>query len=151
MEQQKSSRDSLQYSSGYSTQTNTPSCSEDTIPSQGITALITHDMLIMNYECVASVVFPCTFYDNLCTVIWKVHYSLSSVITVNYVIKMNSSKKTLLFSVFSIDTHDVVLSPQVLIMSATLSMGMLTVKGRQTLISPPPSHATVTLLRATGA
>ncbi|XP_053283575.1 MTSS I-BAR domain containing 2a isoform X2 [Pleuronectes platessa] len=33
--QQKSSRDSLQYSSGYSTQTNTPSCSEDTIPSQG--------------------------------------------------------------------------------------------------------------------
>lgn len=37
MEQQKSSRDSLQYSSGYSTQTNTPSCSEDTIPSQGNT------------------------------------------------------------------------------------------------------------------
>ncbi|ROL43599.1 MTSS1-like protein [Anabarilius grahami] len=35
MEQQKSSRDSLQYSSGYSTQTTTPSCSEDTIPSQG--------------------------------------------------------------------------------------------------------------------
>uniref|UniRef100_A0A8C2X1T2 MTSS I-BAR domain containing 2a n=1 Tax=Cyclopterus lumpus TaxID=8103 RepID=A0A8C2X1T2_CYCLU len=35
MEQQKSSRDSLQYSSGYSTQNNTPSCSEDTIPSQG--------------------------------------------------------------------------------------------------------------------
>uniref|UniRef100_A0A3P8VK96 MTSS I-BAR domain containing 2a n=1 Tax=Cynoglossus semilaevis TaxID=244447 RepID=A0A3P8VK96_CYNSE len=35
IEQQKSSRDSLQYSSGYSTQTNTPSCSEDTIPSQG--------------------------------------------------------------------------------------------------------------------
>ncbi|KAJ8343490.1 hypothetical protein SKAU_G00308190 [Synaphobranchus kaupii] len=34
MEQQKSSRDSLQYSSGYSTQTTTPSCSEDTIPSQ---------------------------------------------------------------------------------------------------------------------
>lgn len=39
MEQQKSSRDSLQYSSGYSTQTNTPSCSEDTIPSQGSEAL----------------------------------------------------------------------------------------------------------------
>lgn len=37
MEQQKSSRDSLQYSSGYSSQTNTPSCSEDTIPSQGKT------------------------------------------------------------------------------------------------------------------
>uniref|UniRef100_A0A6Q2ZC12 MTSS I-BAR domain containing 2 n=1 Tax=Esox lucius TaxID=8010 RepID=A0A6Q2ZC12_ESOLU len=35
MEQQKSHRDSLQYSSGYSTQTTTPSCSEDTIPSQG--------------------------------------------------------------------------------------------------------------------
>ncbi|XP_008289204.1 MTSS I-BAR domain containing 2a isoform X2 [Stegastes partitus] len=35
MEQQKSSRDSLQYSSGYSSQTNTLSCSEDTIPSQG--------------------------------------------------------------------------------------------------------------------
>ncbi|XP_029577753.1 protein MTSS 2 isoform X3 [Salmo trutta] len=35
IEQQKSNRDSLQYSSGYSTQTTTPSCSEDTIPSQG--------------------------------------------------------------------------------------------------------------------
>ncbi|XP_055755243.1 protein MTSS 2-like isoform X8 [Salvelinus fontinalis] len=35
MEQQRSNRDSLQYSSGYSTQTTTPSCSEDTIPSQG--------------------------------------------------------------------------------------------------------------------
>ncbi|KAM8893554.1 protein MTSS 2-like isoform 5-T5 [Spinachia spinachia] len=34
-EQQKSNRDSLQYSSGYSTETTTPSCSEDTIPSQG--------------------------------------------------------------------------------------------------------------------
>ncbi|XP_058607799.1 MTSS I-BAR domain containing 2a isoform X2 [Onychostoma macrolepis] len=33
--QQKSSCDSLQYSSGYSTQNTTPSCSEDTIPSQG--------------------------------------------------------------------------------------------------------------------
>lgn len=41
MEQQKSSRDSLQYSSGYSTQTNTPSCSEDTIPSQGNTRPLT--------------------------------------------------------------------------------------------------------------
>lgn len=38
MEQQKSSRDSLQYSSGYSTETTTPSCSEDTIPSQGETS-----------------------------------------------------------------------------------------------------------------
>lgn len=37
MEQQKSNRDSLQYSSGYSTETTTPSCSEDTIPSQGQT------------------------------------------------------------------------------------------------------------------
>ncbi|XP_074516512.1 protein MTSS 2 isoform X4 [Sebastes fasciatus] len=35
MDQQKSNRDSLQYSSGYSTETTTPSCSEDTIPSQG--------------------------------------------------------------------------------------------------------------------
>ncbi|XP_053710084.1 protein MTSS 2 isoform X2 [Synchiropus splendidus] len=35
MEQQKSNRDSLHYSSGYSTETTTPSCSEDTIPSQG--------------------------------------------------------------------------------------------------------------------
>uniref|UniRef100_A0A8C8SSH3 MTSS I-BAR domain containing 2 n=1 Tax=Pelusios castaneus TaxID=367368 RepID=A0A8C8SSH3_9SAUR len=35
LDHQKSSRDSLQYSSGYSTQTTTPSCSEDTIPSQG--------------------------------------------------------------------------------------------------------------------
>lgn len=39
MEQQKSNRDSLQYSSGYSTETTTPSCSEDTIPSQGETNL----------------------------------------------------------------------------------------------------------------
>ncbi|KAK9392848.1 MTSS1-like [Crotalus adamanteus] len=35
LEHQKSSRDSLQFSSGYSTQTTTPSCSEDAIPSQG--------------------------------------------------------------------------------------------------------------------
>ncbi|KAK7887207.1 hypothetical protein WMY93_026828 [Mugilogobius chulae] len=34
LETQKSSRDSIQCSSGYSTQTNTPCCSEDTIPSQ---------------------------------------------------------------------------------------------------------------------
>ncbi|TRY85217.1 hypothetical protein DNTS_009261 [Danionella cerebrum] len=34
-QQQKSSCDSLQFSSGYSTQNTTPSCSEDTIPSQG--------------------------------------------------------------------------------------------------------------------
>lgn len=39
MEQQKSNRDSLQYSSGYSTETTTPSCSEDTIPSQGETLI----------------------------------------------------------------------------------------------------------------
>ncbi|KAJ3592814.1 hypothetical protein NHX12_005153 [Muraenolepis orangiensis] len=42
MEQQKSSRDSLQYSSGYSTQTNTPSCSEDTIPSQDYNCYLPH-------------------------------------------------------------------------------------------------------------
>ncbi|XP_068175356.1 protein MTSS 2 isoform X2 [Antennarius striatus] len=35
VEQQKNNRDSLQYSSGYSAETTTPSCSEDTIPSQG--------------------------------------------------------------------------------------------------------------------
>uniref|UniRef100_A0A8C9K638 MTSS I-BAR domain containing 2 n=1 Tax=Panthera tigris altaica TaxID=74533 RepID=A0A8C9K638_PANTA len=35
LDHQKSSRDSLHFSSGYSTQTTTPSCSEDTIPSQG--------------------------------------------------------------------------------------------------------------------
>lgn len=35
LEHQKSSRDSLHFSSGYSTQTTTPSCSEDAIPSQG--------------------------------------------------------------------------------------------------------------------
>lgn len=35
---QGSSRDSLQGSSGYSSQTNTPCCSEDTIPSQGDTS-----------------------------------------------------------------------------------------------------------------
>ncbi|MEQ2212419.1 hypothetical protein XENOCAPTIV_030449 [Xenoophorus captivus] len=34
LDAQKSSRDSIQCSSGYSTQTNTPCCSEDTIPSQ---------------------------------------------------------------------------------------------------------------------
>lgn len=67
MEQQKSSRDSLQYSSGYSTQTNTPSCSEDTIPSQGNTHLwrITHSFMIkhmysksfMNFLAVVSFLF----------------------------------------------------------------------------------------------
>ncbi|NXA39530.1 MTSS1 protein, partial [Eudromia elegans] len=36
LETQRSSRDSLQCSSGYSTQTTTPCCSEDTIPSQGL-------------------------------------------------------------------------------------------------------------------
>ncbi|KAK1785107.1 hypothetical protein P4O66_018199, partial [Electrophorus voltai] len=35
LEQQKSSCDSLQYSSGYNTQTTTPSCSEDAIPYHG--------------------------------------------------------------------------------------------------------------------
>ncbi|ERE62942.1 metastasis suppressor protein 1 [Cricetulus griseus] len=35
LDMQRSSRDSLQCSSGYSTQTTTPCCSEDTIPSQG--------------------------------------------------------------------------------------------------------------------
>ncbi|XP_048828754.1 protein MTSS 2 isoform X5 [Brienomyrus brachyistius] len=35
VEQQTSSHDSLQFSSGYSTQTTTPSCSEDAIPSHG--------------------------------------------------------------------------------------------------------------------
>ncbi|XP_043832307.1 protein MTSS 1 isoform X7 [Dromiciops gliroides] len=35
LDPQRSSRDSLQCSSGYSTQTTTPCCSEDTIPSQG--------------------------------------------------------------------------------------------------------------------
>uniref|UniRef100_A0A8C9R008 MTSS I-BAR domain containing 1 n=1 Tax=Scleropages formosus TaxID=113540 RepID=A0A8C9R008_SCLFO len=35
LDPQRSSRDSLQGSSGYSTQTTTPCCSEDTIPSQG--------------------------------------------------------------------------------------------------------------------
>lgn len=36
LDTQRSSRDSIQCSSGYSTQTNTPCCSEDTIPSQGL-------------------------------------------------------------------------------------------------------------------
>uniref|UniRef100_G3UCG2 MTSS I-BAR domain containing 1 n=1 Tax=Loxodonta africana TaxID=9785 RepID=G3UCG2_LOXAF len=39
LDTQRSSRDSLQCSSGYSTQTTTPCCSEDTIPSQGRTGL----------------------------------------------------------------------------------------------------------------
>lgn len=38
LDTQRSSRDSIQCSSGYSTQTNTPCCSEDTIPSQGNTS-----------------------------------------------------------------------------------------------------------------
>lgn len=41
LDNQRSSRDSIQCSSGYSTQTNTPCCSEDTIPSQGITEALT--------------------------------------------------------------------------------------------------------------
>lgn len=40
---------------------------------------------------------------------------------------------------------------QVLITSATLSTGTLTVKDRPTLTSPPPSRDTVTSLRATAA
>ncbi|XP_014898255.1 metastasis suppressor protein 1-like isoform X10 [Poecilia latipinna] len=36
LDTQRSNRDSIQCSSGYSTQTNTPCCSEDTIPSQSI-------------------------------------------------------------------------------------------------------------------
>uniref|UniRef100_A0A8C6LGC3 MTSS I-BAR domain containing 1 n=1 Tax=Nothobranchius furzeri TaxID=105023 RepID=A0A8C6LGC3_NOTFU len=36
LDTQRSSRDSIQCSSGYSTQSNTPCCSEDTIPSQGL-------------------------------------------------------------------------------------------------------------------
>lgn len=39
LDTQRSSRDSLQCSSGYSTQTTTPCCSEDTIPSQGTGSL----------------------------------------------------------------------------------------------------------------
>lgn len=39
LDTQRSSRDSLQCSSGYSTQTTTPCCSEDTIPSQGTRCL----------------------------------------------------------------------------------------------------------------
>lgn len=41
LDNQRSSRDSIQCSSGYSTQTNTPCCSEDTIPSQGIPEALT--------------------------------------------------------------------------------------------------------------
>ncbi|KAB0395191.1 hypothetical protein E2I00_017931 [Balaenoptera physalus] len=39
LDTQRSSRDSLQCSSGYSTQTTTPCCSEDTIPSQGVATI----------------------------------------------------------------------------------------------------------------
>lgn len=50
LEHQKSSRDSLQYSSGYSTQTTTPSCSEDTIPSQGTATRGTWDHVKWHLE-----------------------------------------------------------------------------------------------------
>uniref|UniRef100_A0A669DSP0 MTSS I-BAR domain containing 1 n=1 Tax=Oreochromis niloticus TaxID=8128 RepID=A0A669DSP0_ORENI len=46
LDTQRSSRDSIQCSSGYSTQTNTPCCSEDTIPSQGST-LTSHGPVIV--------------------------------------------------------------------------------------------------------
>lgn len=46
LDTQRSSRDSIQCSSGYSTQTNTPCCSEDTIPSQGST--LTSSLLLFN-------------------------------------------------------------------------------------------------------
>lgn len=42
LDTQRSSRDSIQCSSGYSTQTNTPCCSEDTIPSQGNILFVNH-------------------------------------------------------------------------------------------------------------
>ncbi|XP_035386603.1 protein MTSS 1-like isoform X7 [Electrophorus electricus] len=43
LDTQRSSRDSLHCSSGYSTQTTTPCCSEDTIPSQGTCAVSDYD------------------------------------------------------------------------------------------------------------
>ncbi|KAL2093791.1 hypothetical protein ACEWY4_011103 [Coilia grayii] len=61
VEQQKSSRDSLQYSSGYSTQNTTPSCSEDTIPSHGSD----YDSYSMNGD---GEIDPQTDFDKSCTV-----------------------------------------------------------------------------------
>ncbi|XP_076127603.1 protein MTSS 2-like isoform X1 [Alosa pseudoharengus] len=61
VEQQKSSRDSLQYSSGYSTQNTTPSCSEDTIPSHGSD----YDSYSMNGD---ADVDPQADFDKSCTV-----------------------------------------------------------------------------------
>ncbi|XP_031420373.1 MTSS I-BAR domain containing 2a isoform X2 [Clupea harengus] len=61
VDQQKSSRDSLQYSSGYSTQNTTPSCSEDTIPSHGSD----YDSYSMNGD---ADVDPHTDFDKSCTV-----------------------------------------------------------------------------------
>ncbi|XP_062403153.1 protein MTSS 2-like isoform X2 [Sardina pilchardus] len=61
VEQQKSSRDSLQYSSGYSTQNTTPSCSEDTIPSHASD----YDSYSMNGD---GDVDPQSDFDRSCTV-----------------------------------------------------------------------------------
>lgn len=57
VEQQKSNRDSLQYSSGYSTETTTPSCSEDTIPSQG-QALISCSPPLRGFGLSSTVKYP---------------------------------------------------------------------------------------------
>ncbi|XP_028823229.1 protein MTSS 2-like isoform X2 [Denticeps clupeoides] len=61
VEQQRSSRDSLQYSSGYSTQNTTPCCSEDAIPSHGYD----YDCHSMNGDGDAD---PQTDFDKSCTV-----------------------------------------------------------------------------------
>ncbi|XP_043946038.1 protein MTSS 1-like [Protopterus annectens] len=57
IEAQRSSRDSLHCSSGYSTQTTTPSCSEDTIPSQAVkkgTAIYEYDYISLHGDQEAS-------------------------------------------------------------------------------------------------
>ncbi|KAI4904448.1 hypothetical protein NFI96_001667 [Prochilodus magdalenae] len=51
LEQQKSSCDSLQYSSGYSTQNTTPSCSEDTIPSHALYLKGLYCTISSDYDC----------------------------------------------------------------------------------------------------
>nr|XP_032830504.1 protein MTSS 2-like isoform X5 [Petromyzon marinus] len=61
LESQKSNRDSMQGSSGYSTQTTTPSCSEDTLPSQ----VSDSDCLSVNGDAELE---PAVEFDRSCTI-----------------------------------------------------------------------------------
>lgn len=140
MEQQKSSRDSLQYSSGYSTQTNTPSCSEDTIPSQGreTPVLLEH---------IYSIWTP--WGNPLRTPFLHGRHPRSNSVPkktfVDHQKKLECTKLECLYFSSSFPPNKFFTTSchfQVLIMSATLSTGMLTMMDRQTLTSPPQSRDT---------